>query len=151
MSVGDIFANSYYNSVMKGQELVSLLESPSINNILQDIVLPYMIPILFFAALSPGFLISIPPTSKKHCADVAPLPGDVGDGTCANGYFVPGSSPYSPTILNNVCAAQQKCHQFGRSGTVTVWSALVHGFVYVLGFNIILYLVSSFVNRAAYR
>ena len=151
MSVGDIFANSYYNSVMKGQELVSALDSPSFINIFQDVVLPYIIPIAFFAALSPGLLISIPPTSIDHCKSVDPLPNDVGDGKCASGYFVKGTSPYTDVQLNVICGAQQKCHQFGQSGTVTIWSALVHGFVYVLGFNIILYLVTSFINRAAYR
>jgi len=153
MSVADAFSQSYYNSVMKGQEIVAAIQSPSLNNIFEDVVLPYMIPILFFAALSPGLLINIPPTSINHCKDVAPLPSGVEGtlGKCANGKYYPVSGGPAATQYDLICAAQQKCHQFGMSGTVTVWSALVHGIVYVLGFNVILYWASSFVARASAR
>lgn len=148
MNVGDVFSNSYYSSLQKGQEIVSALSTPSLSNIFQDVVLPYIVPILFFVILAPGLLISIPPTSRSACANVAPLPADVGTGRCAKEIFLPGDSEYTTEQLNNVCQAQQKCHQFGMSGTVTIWSALVHGFVYVIGFNVILYVLTTFMNKS---
>jgi hypothetical protein len=144
------FDNTFQNSVIRGRISARALESGNLRYFLNNLIYPYIIPVFFYVLLAPGLVLSLPPTTNKKCNELIPLPTNC-RGKCWDGDYKPASgSPTDPctdVLVNRICNQQNRCNSIGMSKTVTFTSALVHGIVYTVGFNMVLYFVTRFVNR----
>jgi len=137
---------TYHSAANEGGRVLESLKNAfsSPQEFLYDVVYPYMVPFFLFVILTPGLLLSLPSTSKADCGKIAPLPtAQLTLTRCTDGkaYTIIGGG--AATTYDNVCAAQKKCNSLTMSKTVSTGAAFVHALVYVVGINIILYLIRS--------
>jgi len=132
---------------MVGGDLMSSVSSlfNGTFDFMNGLVYPYLMPLTFFILLTPGLILSLPPTSSDTCADIAPLPAEYisqggGPNYCAGGTLRDETGAII-TYLDGetLCKAQERCHRVGISRTVSVWASIVHAIVFVAVLNLAVY------------
>lgn len=132
---------------MEGGDIMSSVSSVwnGTFDFMNNLVYPYLMPMGLFILLTPGLLISLPPTTSDTCAEIAPLPVEYinsggGPNYCAGGTLRnPAGDIITVDDAETICKAQERCHRVGISRTVSVWASLVHALVFVVALNLAVY------------
>ena len=140
---------------MEGGDILSSVSSVwnGTFDFMNNLVYPYLMPLGLFIILTPGLLLSLPPTSTETCDSIAPLPAEyktheqVGGlpNYCAGGLLRDSTGEeitYEDSVV--ICKAQERCHKVGISRTVTIWASIVHALVFVVLLNLAVYGIRYF-------
>lgn len=128
---------------------------------------PYVFPIILFMLLVPGTFLNLPPSNLYSCQSIVPLTstqktGD-GDGpySCWQGELVVTSTKVAASFgggtgyassadTNTICKAQSRCGAYVFSRTSSWTSAFVHAIVFLIVFNVTIYLVKRNITLNLY-